>query len=524
MISRGGRRSTVATLTEIYHYIRLLYVRFGIQFCPECDVEIHARSVESIAQQIIRERMNTRVSVLAPLVVSRKGNHNPWQQWAVKRGASSLLVDGELHSTQNWKPLDRYRLHNIDLPVATVELGPDDLSARENLISAINESLEVKDGHFRIAYPALDQETEGRKLELFSTSRSCTSCGRAFEELDPRLFSYNSSQGWCDACFGTGLTIKNADSQDDEELEHLTDGEVCGTCEGRRLNPEALAVQFHGITIDEMTRWSVREARIRLSKLTLTDREQVAAKDILAELTSRLAFLESVGLSYLSLDRAAPTLSGGEAQRIRLAAQLGSSLCGACYVLDEPTIGLHSRDNQLLLSALASLRDKGNTIVVVEHDEDTIVSADHIIDLGPGGGVRGGEVIATGTVQEIRENSGSVTGRMLKSPLLHPMPRIRAAVNPKNAIEISGAFRHNLQKVNASFPIQALICVTGVSGSGKSTLVREVLYRNLSSILSQRQSDENEPAWDYCSNVTGWNQVRRVLEVDQTPIGKTPRS
>ena len=524
MISRGGRRSTVATLTEIYHYIRLLYVRFGIQFCPECHVEIHARSIESIVQQIIRERMNTRISVLAPLVVSRKGNHNPWQQWALKRGARSLLVDGELHSTQNWKPLDRYRLHSIDLPVATVELGPDDASARENLVSAINESLQVKDGHFRIAYPALDQETEVRELELFSTSRSCTSCGRAFEELDPRLFSYNSSQGWCDACFGTGLAIKDADSQDDEDLEHLTDGEICRTCEGRRLNPEALAVQFHGITIDEMTRWSVRNARIELSKLTLTDREQVAAQDILAELTSRLAFLESVGLSYLSLDRAAPTLSGGEAQRIRLAAQLGSSLCGACYVLDEPTIGLHSRDNQLLLSALTSLRDKGNTIVVVEHDEDTIISADYIIDLGPGGGVRGGEVIATGTVQEIRENSGSVTGRMLKSPLQHPMRRTRAAAEPNNAIEIRGAFRHNLQNVNASFPVQALICVTGVSGSGKSTLVRDVLYRNLSAALSQRQSDENELAWEFCSNITGWNNVRRVLEVDQTPIGKTPRS
>ncbi len=524
MISRGGRRSTVATLTEIYHYIRLLYVRFGIQFCPECHVEIHARSIESIVQQIIRERMNTRVSVLAPLVVSRKGNHNPWQQWALKRGASSLLVDGELHSTQNWKPLDRYRLHSIDLPVATIELGPDYASARANLIAAIDESLQIKDGHFRIAYPALDQETEDRNLELFSTSRSCTSCGRAFEELDPRLFSYNSSQGWCDACLGTGLAIKNADSQDNEDPDHLTDGEICGTCEGRRLNPEALAVQFHGITIDEMTRWSVRDARIRLSKLRLTDREKVAAQDILAELTSRLAFLESVGLSYLSLDRAAPTLSGGEAQRIRLAAQLGSSLCGACYVLDEPTIGLHSRDNQLLLSALASLRDKGNTIVVVEHDEDTIVSADHIIDLGPGGGVRGGEVIATGTVQEIRKNSSSITGRMLTSPLQHPMPRTRAAANPKNSIEISGVFRHNLQKVNVSFPVQALICVTGVSGSGKSTLVRDVLYRNLSAVLSQRQSDEIEHAWDYCSNITGWNQVRRVLEVDQTPIGKTPRS
>lgn len=523
MISRGGRRSTVATLTEVYHYIRLLYVRFGVQYCPDCNTEIHSRSADSIIQQIVRKHSGSRISLLAPLVVSRKGYHNKWGQWARKKGVEYLLVDGRLCPTENWKPLDRYRVHNVDLPVATVELGPDDNAAAKNLHEAVNAALEFSKGHFRIAKPALDRTDKAESTELFSTTRSCSRCDRAFEDLDPRLFSYNSSQGWCKGCLGTGVELNLNDDSDNSHDQSWTD-EVCGMCSGKRLNSHALAVKFDGITIDQMTAWSVSEARVRLAQLRLTDRVRFAARDIFAELSSRLEFLESVGLSYLSLDRAAPTLSGGEAQRIRLAAQLGSSLCGACYVLDEPTIGLHSRDNQLLLTALKSLRNKGNTIIVVEHDEATISSADNVIDLGPGGGIRGGKVVASGSVAQIRGNPASVTGAMLESPLKHPMPRSRAVPSPDHSIEIEAARCHNLKNADVSFPIQALICVTGVSGSGKSTLVKNVLFHNLARALSRHSSDSDPIRWDHCTEIRGWQKVRRILEVDQSPIGKTPRS
>ncbi len=525
MLSRGGHRSTVATMTEIYHYIRLLYVRFGIQYCPDCHIEVRPRTVDSIVRQIMDEQRTPRIEVLAPLVISRKGNHNPWQQWALRHGAAVLLVDGELHSLLRWQPLDRYQLHTIDMPIQSVDIAADNDSVKKTLTAAIEKALIVKDGQIRIAYPALNVEADHRTFELYSTSRSCPSCAQAFLEPDPRQFSYNSPLGWCEECKGTGRVAPIAnESQPDEPSDPENDWEVCRACKGRRLNPQSLAVEFNGVTIDQMTRWTVREAQRRLSELTLSEREAIATSDLMAEISARLEFLESVGLGYLSLDRAAPTLSGGEAQRIRLAAQLGSNLCGACYILDEPTIGLHSRDNQLLLSALHSLRDKGNTIIVVEHDEATIVSADHIIDLGPGGGVRGGEVIAEGNVKQIRDNIHSITGKMLKNPLQHPMARTRTTASTDEAITLHTIRRHNLNNINVSFPVRSLICVTGVSGSGKSTLVREVLYPNLADVLSPKSAAGKKKRWLHCKTVNGWQNVRRVLEVDQRPIGKTPRS
>ncbi len=524
MVSRGGRRSTVATLTEIYHYIRLLYVRFGTQYCPDCNAEVNQRSVESIIQQIVRERRNSKFSILAPLVVSRKGHYGELGETVRRRGIQFLLADGRIVPTAKWKPLDRHRVHDIDVPVATVEIGSDQNKAGNTLRKAIDDAQKLSKGHFRLTSLALTAESRAIELELFSTTRSCSNCGQAFEELDPRLFSYNSKQGWCESCFGTGVQLNDYDD-DEESSAQFESVEICAACDGKRLNRQALAVRFHNITIDQLTGCSVQEAKDLLSKLTLTERERVGAHDIFAELTARLEFLQSVGLSYLSLDRAAPTLSGGEAQRIRLAAQLGSSLCGACYILDEPTIGLHSRDNELLLSALHLLRDKGNTIVVVEHDEATIVSADHIIDLGPGGGTNGGKVIASGTLSEICSNPASVTGAMLKTPLKHPMKRTRCAPSVEHAIKIKSAKLHNLQNVDVTIPVQALVCVTGVSGSGKSTLVREVLYPNLHRVLARKKSEQDKPPrWDHCAELSGWDQVRRVLEVDQTPIGKTPRS
>ena len=519
--SRGGRRSTVATLTEIYHYIRLLFVRFGIQYCPDCNVAVESQSVETIIQQIQSRYKKSRVSVLAPLVLSRKGYYTDLAKWANRKGVSHLLVDGELLPTDNWPRLDRYREHDIDMPISTLNISQSD--SRE-LRAAITNALNVSDGHFRIASPPPSSEAKVQELMSYSTTRSCSRCARSFEELDPRLFSYNSRQGWCHSCFGTGLELQDPDMDDEAIPEQDNSDKKCSACQGKRLNPIALAVKFKGMTIDQIGDLSISAARAMLATLDLSEREKYAATDILSELNTRLEFLESVGLSYLALSRSAPTLSGGEAQRIRLAAQLGSSLCGACYVLDEPTIGLHSRDNRRLLSALKSLRDKGNTIVVVEHDEETIVCADHIIDLGPGGGVRGGSVVAMGPLSKIVRNSKSVTGNMLRNPLEHPMVRTRRVPDQGNAIKIIGAVRNNLRKVNVSIPLESLVCVTGVSGSGKSTLVRDVLYSNLVGAVSRRQKTQDRLVWDGCGEITGWDGVSRVLEVDQTPIGKTPRS
>ena len=517
--SRGGRKSTVATLTEVYHFIRLLFVRLGTQYCPDCNVKVNEQSVAAVIEQIWSRHENKRLLVMSPLVVARKGFYTDLATWAHKKNVPYLYVDGERVPTGNWPRLDRYKEHDIDMPVWELGLRRAEL---ENLREAIRVALEHSQGHFKIAILKHDDFETVEKVESYSTTRSCPRCSRSFRELDPRLFSYNSRHGWCDTCVGTGLY--GSTSEFDEGEDEAAISEACPDCNGKRLCPEALAVRFKNRAIDQINEFSIRDAHKFFAELKLTEREETVAIDVLSELNSRLEFLESVGLSYLSLDRSAPTLSGGEAQRIRLAAQLGSSLCGACYILDEPTIGLHNRDNKRLLEALRTLREKGNTIVVVEHDEDTIECADNIVDLGPGGGVRGGEVVATGTLDDIRKNPNSVTGKSLREPLMHPQPRKRGAPDPKQSIQVTGAARFNLKKVKATIPAKALVCVTGVSGSGKSTLVRDVLHRNFVELLSRSRNKETSIEFYGCERIEGWEMFNRVLEVDQTPIGKTPRS
>jgi excinuclease ABC subunit A len=389
---------------------------------------------------------------------------------------------------------------------------------------------------------------------VFSTTRACPVCGTSYPELDPRLFSYNSKHGWCPDCVGTGVrlsreqrkalddSVRDDDQKGREqsfaepEVEDLTD-EACPGCEGTRLNAQARAVRFGGVSITDIARLSVSEVWQKVRALMadggLSQREADIARDLLPEIESRLAFLEEVGLSYLTLDRGAPTLSGGEAQRIRLAAQLGSNLQGVCYVLDEPTIGLHARDNQILLDALHKLGEMGNTLVVVEHDEDTIRRADHIIDIGPSAGKRGGRVVAQGSVADLSANPESVTGRYLLHAMKHPLQARRAVTAEGDRLELRGAAMHNLQNVDVAVPLQRLVVVTGVSGSGKSTLARDVLLANAAAAVAQRstyagrQAWDNEgtrPAWTGCRKLLGSEAVDRVLEVDQTPIGKTPRS
>ncbi|HYQ98914.1 MAG TPA: excinuclease ABC subunit UvrA, partial [Casimicrobiaceae bacterium] len=369
---------------------------------------------------------------------------------------------------------------------------------------------------------------DGAGVEVYSTERACPVCSRSFPVPDPRLFSFNSKHGWCPECFGTGVKLRGFDEeQTGDEIWwnewYEGDTRVCAACGGRRLNPDALAVRFRGRSIADLAALPASEAERFFASLALEGRDAAIARDIVAELASRLAFLIDVGLGYLALDRAAPTLSGGEAQRIRLAAQLGSNLRGVCYILDEPTIGLHPRDNRVLLDTLAKLEAKGNTLVVVEHDEETIRHAAHVIDLGPGAGSRGGEVVAQGSADDLMRSPQSVTGRFLATPLAHPLVAARATTRRSPALVVGGARLHNLRNLTVRIPLSRLIAVTGVSGSGKSTLARDIVYANLCELLAgRRRRKAFAPAG--CKSIAGWQEFDRVLEVDQAPIGKTPRS
>ncbi len=546
--SRGGRKSTVATVTEIYHFLRLLFVKLGVQHCPDCAIPIEPQTPESIVGKILREHRGRRVSVLAPLVVARKGYYTDLAKWAAGKGYKQLRVDGVYTPTDNWPRLARYKEHDIELAVGSIDVG----APRERELRAlVDEALAYGKGSVIIAVDRAQAAVKPAKRSArakrtstaakpsksvgmhFSTKRACPRCSRSFPEPDPRLFSYNSKHGWCEACYGTGVKLQGFDAdQTGEEIwwNEWWEGEAvdCPECEGSRLNPTALAVQFHGHTIAELTRLSVTGAQEHFRKLRLGGREAEIARDILAELEARLQFLDQVGLGYLSLDRAAPTLSGGEAQRIRLAAQLGSNLRGVCYILDEPTIGLHPHDNARLLATLGQLRDKGNAVVVVEHDEETIRSAEHLIDLGPGAGVHGGRVVAEGSLAELMRAAGSVTGRALAQPLAHPVLGERrpivASGNGKARtamLELVGARLHNLKNLRVPIPLGRVVCVTGISGSGKSTLVRDVLHDNLRAQLAAKRGKAKLRG---CREIRGADQITRVLEVDQTPIGKTPRS
>ncbi len=519
--SRGGRKSTVATATELYHYLRLLFVKLGVQHCPECAVPIEAQSPELILSRIQSDFRGQKLMLLAPLVVARKGYYTDLAKWAAKRGHATLRVDGEFLPTEPWPRLDRFKEHSIELPVAEIEIQPRN---RALLAEALAEALEAGNGMVQVL-------TRGRgraRLVSFSTRRACPGCQRSFPELDPRLFSYNSAHGWCAACFGTGLNMQGFDAEQTGEEHFWTDwwqgGEQsCADCHGQRLKPEALAVKLWDRGIAEYNGMTVDAASGLVAALRLSGREREIARDILPELRARLGFLREVGLGYLTLERSAPSLSGGEAQRIRLAAQLGSNLRGVLYILDEPTIGLHPRDNDMLLDTLDKLRAKGNTVVVVEHDEETIRRADHVVDLGPGAGRLGGEVVAEGTFDDILRSPRSETARCLREPLQHPTRGERRPV-PVEApsIVVRQARLHNLCGVDVSLPLGRLVALSGVSGSGKSTLMREILEPNLRAALAAKRKTRLQ--WQGCDALEGWAQVERVLEVDQSPIGKTPRS
>ncbi len=535
-------------MTEIYHFLRLLFVKLGTQYCPDCNIPIQPQTREVILAKLMKDYRGQRIELLAPLIVARKGYYTDLAQWALRKGFALLRVDGEFLPTANWPRLDRFKEHNIELPVGGREVSPKYEMLLGELLDAALEygkGLVIVGGSRSCATESQRRGlAEARPSEdtevLFSTRRACPKCSRSFEELDPRLFSFNSKHGWCPRCYGTGLLFYGfTEEHTGEEIwwNDWFEGQErpCPACHGQRLRPEALAVKFQDMNITKMTAWSVTDAERYFRDSKLHGRDAEIARDIVAELQSRLRFLDKVGLSYLSLDRAAPTLSGGEAQRIRLASQLGSNLRGVCYILDEPTIGLHPRDNLMLLDTLHELEAKGNTVVVVEHDEDTIRRAEHIIDLGPGAGSNGGRLVAEGTIKDIMRCEESLTGKLLREPLRHPLADGGRRLAADDWLEIIGANLHNLKNVRVKIPLKRLVCVTGVSGSGKSTLVRDVLHENLRSLVgadrraARSAREHGAPGGRAlpvkgCARISGLEHVARVLEVDQAPIGKTPRS
>ncbi len=577
-LSRGGRKSTVGTTTEVWHFLRLLYVKLGTQHCVHDGAAVQPQTPNSIAAQLLKNFRGQHIGLLAPLVMNRKGVYTELADWARPRGHTHLRVDGNFLPTTNFPRLDRFKEHTIELPVASLDITPENeallrqtlartLELGKGVVHVLSEL-----GGLRLAMLNGTPTAGIGTLSAFSSKRACPICSTSYAELDPRLFSYNSKHGWCPDCVGTGVkltkeqrkvfddSVRDDDHQGREQsfaepdVEDLAD-HACASCHGTRLNATARAVKFGDAAITDIARLSVSEVRQWVHSLQvlgqMSPRESGIARDLIPEIGGRLEFLEEVGLDYLTLDRGAPTLSGGEAQRIRLAAQLGSNLQGVCYVLDEPTIGLHARDNRILLKALQTLSDKGNTLVVVEHDEDTIRAADHIIDIGPGAGKRGGRLVAQGKVADLEQAQDSQTGRYLLHAMKHPLQARRVTAAPPNPallpegrdseqpgpevhgwLTVHNTTMHNLQNLTVAVPLQRLVAVTGVSGSGKSTLARDVLLASVQTAVVQRSTKAGREAldagasvaWSGCTSVSGFETIDRVLEVDQTPIGKTPRS
>ena len=537
--SRGGNKSTVGTLTEIHHYLRLLFVKIGKQFCPKCNILISPLSREAIRSKIISDFEGSKVYILAPLVIDRKGSYKELALWSIDRNYAKLRVDGKIFSAKKFPKLDRYKEHCIELVIEELTIQK---KYELKLTKAIEDGLVFGKGSIGLLVKNSkksilknDSKDNNSGLFLFSTLNACAKCGSGYAELDPRLFSYNSKKGWCKVCIGSGLKLINdiENTSYAEALEStVTDAngilQSCDKCKGGRLNEIAQFVFIDQKSIVDLSEYSIEGLKswCKTYLKTLSKRESAIAKDLISEILTRLDFLDQVGLSYLSLNRSAPTLSGGEAQRIRLASQLGSNLKGVCYILDEPTIGLHPSDNRALLRILRSLQKKGNTVVVVEHDEETINIADNIIDIGPQAGLNGGNLVAQGKLVDIISNKNSLTGKYLKNPITKQIKKTKDT--PKSFLKIFGANANNLKNLNVKVPLNKLSVITGVSGSGKSTLARNILINNLKALCSKKtrkkSSQFSQQSWTGCKKIENWENISRVLEVDQSPIGKTSRS
>lgn len=534
--SRGGGKSTVATVTEIYHFVRLLFARLGTLHCPDCKIPVEPQTRDEVTRRVERDlAVERELSFLAPVVRNRKGFHTDVAEWAARHGYEQIRADGKLASSSDVLRLDRFREHDLEIVIGSATSGERSARLRE----LVDRTLEVGGG-------TLFTLTTKGHLVVHSTHRACPKCQRSFEPLDPKDFSYNSPQGWCPACRGFGETFYLPDVDRGARAEAIEESwfewqegqrELCPDCQGARLKslarnvvllpPAVTGPQGLRLDLNAFAQMPVDKAKEVFRGLRFGGPARIIARDLIPEIAERLKFLSEVGLGYLELGRGVPTLSGGESQRIRLAAQLGSNLSGVLYILDEPTIGLHPRDNEQLLNALEKLKSRGNSVLVVEHDEETMRRADHIIDLGPGAGIHGGEIAAEGTLKELVEDPHSVTGKCLAARKRYPSRGARRPVSlsgahvkdaPGNWLEVRGAKLHNLQNLTARFPLNRLVLVTGVSGSGKSTLIRECLLPALTAALKKTEDSPAE------IEVTGHDRVSAVYEVDQSPIGRTPRS
>ena len=498
-------RSTVGTVTEIYDYLRLLFARVGQPSCFQCGEEITAQTVQQMVDAIAALSEGTKFQILAPIVRGRKGEYRKELMEMRRAGYVRARIDGKMVDLGDDITLDKQKKHQIEIIVDRLVMKPGEALMRR-LADSIETSLKLAGGLVGVL-------TEEGTTLLYSEKLACIKCGVSYPEITPRVFSFNSPHGACPACDGIGYAMP-AGSSEDEDLTLL---EQCDVCKGARLRPESLSVKLAKQSIAEVTHLSVRAAAEFFLSLKFTDRELVIAHRILKEIRERLGFLVNVGLDYLTLDRAAATLSGGEGQRIRLATQIGSGLVGVLYILDEPSIGLHQRDNRRLLQTLVRLRDLGNTVVVVEHDAETMMAADHLLDMGPGAGSQGGHVIAQGTPQEVMGDPNSLTGQYLRGIQTVSVPQRNR--KPRGFLSVVGAQKHNLKNVTAKIPLGLLTCVTGVSGSGKSTLVLEVLFHSLSQLLYHKK-----PKIDGCKGLHGVLALDKVIDIDQSPIGRTPRS
>ena len=498
-------RSTVGTVTEIYDYLRLLFARVGRPYCFQCGEEIAAQTVQQMVDAIAGLPEGAKFQILAPIVRGRKGEYRKELLEMRKAGYVRARVNGEIVDLGEDIVLDKQKKHTIEIIVDRLVMKPGDALMRR-LADSVETSLKLTGGLVAVL-------TDNGKTRLYSDKLACIKCGVSYPEVEPRIFSFNSPHGACPACDGIGYAMTPGCPEEGD----FTLLDACEVCQGARLKPESLAIKLEKKSIAEVTSLSIRAAAEFFVSLKFTDRELVIAHRILKEIRERLGFLVNVGLDYLTLDRAAATLSGGEGQRIRLATQIGSGLVGVLYILDEPSIGLHQRDNRRLLQTLLRLRDLGNTVVVVEHDAETMMAADHLLDMGPGAGTQGGHVIAQGTPQEVMGNPDSITGQYLRGIQTVSLPKRDR--KPKGYLTVANAQKHNLKNVTAKIPLGMLTCVTGVSGSGKSTLVLEVLFHSLSQMLYQKK-----PKIDGCKELRGVDALDKVIDIDQSPIGRTPRS
>lgn len=522
-------RSTVATITEIYDYLRILFARIGHPHCLVCGQEIQKLSNEEIKNFVLEKIRQWKggqgsklplpkyIEIYAPLVRGRKGEYYQLLYDLLGKGYSQVLIDGNRKSLREQIILAKNKKHDIEVLVDSISLldfAQDPKSAEERLFEDLEKALEESDGTVKILFRdmAKEKEKDHRPEEFFMSNKlSCPNDGYSYPEVEPRLFSFNSPYGACPECNGLGT-------------RHFFGHEVCPVCQGARLRPEALHVLIGKKNIVEITKMSISEAHDFFKNLKLTEREKNISKVVMREVLSRLEFMLNVGIEYLQLDRRAHTLSGGEAQRIRLASQLGSGLVGALYVLDEPTIGLHSRDNDRLIKTLLSLRDLGNTILVVEHDEDTIFASDYIVDIGPGAGVHGGDVVVSGFLDKLltskHNDSGSVTLDYLRGDKAIEIPEKRRTQD-KGSLQIRGGKVFNIKNLNVDVPLGRFVAVTGVSGSGKSSLVYEILHKNLQARFERKYRSAQI---FNCKSFAGTEYLGRAILIDQSPIGRTPRS